>query len=630
MARWSPLWWEEATPGEAARLAVSVAKRIEDSQQSRRRRNLRHAKLYANADLASIYDCGIASGVYDGGVYLTRNIVQSVVDTLISKITRQKARGQFVTERGSWSQIRRAEGLTRFVDGVYTAHNFYNTVGRVCFGDACLFSDGVVYAYDDDGDVRLERVLPDELLIDETEGINGIEGLRSVYRKKFVHREVALDLWGDTQERRDAISTTRVERPVRTSLYSSSENMLPIYAAWHLPTRRGGDDGRWVIACDGGELASGKWARSDFPFRLLPYMPPVTGVWGRSLAEALVPIQIKINDLIQVIDEGERLACGLKVFVEEGSVNKDLIDNSVATMIEYAVGHQAPTYYAPPGPSPQLYQSLQEWWSHGFEIAGISQASASGEKPPGTSSAVAMREALDNAEMRLAVPSQNYEWFCGVAVPELIVSTADEIYDTRKKLSVQVPGRDFIQTIDWKQVNLPRDRYLLQATPTSSLPTTPAAKKQYVEELFAAGDIDQATKMELLDIPDVRSVTTLLTSARNHVEKAIDDILSHGRFTPPDVWDDLELAKSLGLQAYHRAQDEGAPDGRLDLLARYIDEATALQSGGAGQATAAEPPPAEGQAPAAEAPAGPPPTQGLEAAQPGPADVGPVEQPPPM
>jgi hypothetical protein len=564
------LWHEESDPKDAAKRAISTAKAIEMAQAARRRRNLMHARLYANQDLQSIYDFGVAD-VYDGGVYLTFNVIQSCIDTVAAKIGRSRPRAQFLTERGVWSLKKQSRDLTQLVDGILDANDWHANEAARVFVDATLFGSGAPYVCGDSDtdEVVVERVVPDELLFDETEAMHGLRGLWNLFRKKHIHRQVLLRLFPKAAA---AIKRAKGARPGETEGYTPmASEMIPVWHGWHRASKRGADDGRYIVAIedDDGVLTSKKWKRTTFPFPMWSWQPPIVGMWGRSLAEELLPLQMKIKDLIEVIDEGQKLMCVPRLYVQDGLVNEDHIQNLVASVVKVSGSPQSAVYETVgKGASPEMYQDLQTWIERAFQKTGISQLSASAEKPEGVGSAVAMRELLDREDMRFATVGQRWEQF-HVRLAECIVDTADELYQDRK-VSVQVPGEKFLKSIDWKRVDLGKNRFIVRVMPVSSMPTTPGAKKQYVRELYEDQAIDKAQYLQLLELPDTASTVSLITSTLDIVDRSIELMVEDGTPQRPEPYSDLSIARARVMQAYLVAKLDGAPEKRLDLMRRYV------------------------------------------------------------
>ena len=68
-----------------------------------------------------------------------------------------------------------------------------------------------------------------------------------------------------------------------------------------------------------------------------------------------------------------------------------------------------------------------------------------------------------------------------------MIEVAKDIYARKKTFKVLFPTSKFMETIDWKDIKLKEDEYILKAFPTSSLPDDPAGKLQTIQEYMQAG-----------------------------------------------------------------------------------------------------------------------------------------------
>ena len=114
--------------------------------------------------------------------------------------------------------------------------------------------------------------------------------------------------------------------------------------------------------------------------------------------------------------------------------------------------------------------------------------------------------------------------------------------------------------------------------PVSLLPSTPAGKLQKTQELIQAGFIDKEQALSLLDFPDLDAVQSLATASLKLTEKQLYQISSEGKYTSPEPQQDLQLCISLAHQTYLKEKLDGLPEDRLELILRYIDDATRLVS----------------------------------------------------
>ena len=173
--------------------------------------------------------------------------------------------------------------------------------------------------------------------------------------------------------------------------------------------------------------------------------------------------------------------------------------------------------------------------------------------------------------------------------------------------STSMPGAQFLRSIDWKQVNLEEDEYVLKCYPVSALPSTPQGKLATVTDLARAGYIDQETARKLMDFPDLAQVMTLLAAAEDWVMSVLDKIIEDGDYNPPDGLMLLPMAEKLCLQEIALGEATGLEVEVLDDLRTWLGQVRQLKA--KAQATmmaqAAVLPPGQGAVPGA------PPTSNL-------------------
>jgi hypothetical protein len=171
---------------------------------------------------------------------------------------------------------------------------------------------------------------------------------------------------------------------------------------------------------------------------------------------------------------------------------------------------------------------------------------------------------------------QAYEQY-HLDLARLDVATAKEIFKDDKGLSVKVPGSKFIETIDWKDVDLEDDEYVLKMFPVSSLPNEPAGRLQTIQEYIQAGFVSQRTGRKLLDFPDLEQVEELANSAEEYLTEILEKIVDEGVFTAPEPYDDLGLARELAMQFYAQGKCHNLDEDRLDMIRQFMDQIDALE-----------------------------------------------------
>ena len=224
-----------------------------------------------------------------------------------------------------------------------------------------------------------------------------------------------------------------------------------------------------------------------------------------------------------------------------------------------------------------------------------------------------MRTYQDVETQRFAIVGQRWErWYMQVA--EGIVDLSSDIYKREGKLAMNVPGRGFIETVDWKDVSLKADQYDIQVWPTNILPETPEGKLQAVQEWTSSGFMPRDVAIGQMNMPILNDWIDDETAARDNVEMCLSSIIDKGKFIEPDPVSNIDLCVAMAQSAYLRAQYDELEPTKVTLLQRFLEKALQLQSQrGAqaappGQPAPGQPAPVVGQAgappPAPLAPAG--------------------------
>ena len=565
----NPRWWT-VDDDQVAEHAMAVAQAIEQAQEARKRQNLRYARLFANQRLSSIYDHGQARTSMDDA-YLCFNVTQINIETAESKIAKNKPRVVAETTGGDWSQQRRAKDTSKFLFGAMTESGLYSREAGLVFLDGATFGTGWLKVWFDTDEWRIanERILDDEIIVDDTEALYGRP--RSLFQKKWIHRDVLAEMF---PKKRTEILDTTSGHPSEGVPGGRDGDMVATYEGWHLPASKGGNDGRRIVMIDRFLLQSKPFTRQRFPFARFTWGDRIVGIRGRGIAETLIGLQIELNEINDTISAIRQLASTLKIFVKPGAkLNTQAMSNQPVEVIET---EEAPVFAPIQAVPQQLFDERDRLFAKSFELVGNSQLSATSTKPAGLNSGVSLREFHDIESARFVSVGQAWEQFF-VDVAELYVDAAEEAYSRNrdKALSVRAkaPGSKFLETIDWAKVRMDRAEFTLNTFPVSTLPVTPAGKRATLQEWYEAGLIDRATFMGLMEMPDLEAVTGLLNAGLNDIKATIERILDEGKYDPPEPYQDLATGKILVQAAYLKAKHEKAPRKRLEMLLRWLDEA---------------------------------------------------------
>jgi len=555
-------WWQSKKNYYARVMATLDA--LREQHVARENDHLLNMRLYGN-----VYTRDLTLSGYSKPQSFKRhhrvqmNICQAMVDTIVAKVTAQQTKVQFLTEGGDFTSQQKAKRLTKFCSGLFQLSNLYR-VAPLIFRDAAVLGMGVMKVFERDGKIFTERVFPNEIIIDDAEAINGDP--RQYFQRKYIPVEMLKAMF--PSKAKDIENAEPVDGGD-----AGVSKMVECIEAWYLPSSEGADDGRHCILVDGVDLLVEPYTRSRPPFIFLRWTPRMLGFFAEGLCSQLTGLQVEINHVCRLISTSMALATP-KVLLETGSqISSGTINNEIWGIIEYT--GSPPTYYVPQTVAPEIMQHLDRIFARAYEIAGISSLESQAKKPVGLESGVALREYATQASTRYAAIQRAYEsMFLEAAdhMLELVRAAADE----GKDLDVMSVGEKNLQRIKWSEIKLDKEDYVIRKWPTNLFSDSPASKLQSVTELAQAGLIDPAQAMLLLDYPDTEALTHLLTSDYHDVMHIISQMLEHGKFIPPEPFQNLQLATKLVNSAYLRAKTQGAPEDRLDLLRRYLENAAAL------------------------------------------------------
>ena len=531
---------------------------------------VKYARLYDNKDILGYlnFNSTNRNSRFVQHSNITMNVVKSCIDTAQSKIAKSKPRVQFLTEEGNFSLQERAKKMTKYVEGVFYDQDVYEKAQKM-FISACVFGTGVLKVYHENGKIQVENVFIQEIKVDNQEGMYGKP--RQMHQVKQVSKDV---LMAQFPEHIDAIINATSKNTINRGNKVYATEMVEVIESWHLPSNQHSNDGRHVITIENTILFDEKYEKDYFPFVFFKWSDRLAGFYGQGLAEQLLSIQVEINKMLKNIQKAIHLIAVPRVGVDAASkVSTNMLTNEIGMMFKYA--GSPPSFFTPQAMNAEVYNHLKWLIQSAYEITGITQLSATGKKPAGLDAAVALREYQDIETERFMITAQRYEQLF-LDLAEIVIDMSRDMYKEDSKLKVKVQSSKFIETINWKDVDLDDSKFILKMFPVSLLPSTPAGKLQKVQELLQGGLIGQEQALNLLDFPDLDKAQSLEMASLKLAEKQLAKIIEKGEYVSPEPQQGLELALKLAQQQYLKQKIDNLPEDRLELILRYIDDVDRL------------------------------------------------------
>lgn len=566
-------WWKSSKE-ELPDNLTGIMSFLKEHQTAREMQINDSIRMYSNINLMNtmgLTRSRMSSVRNRTGERINYNVVQSGIDTVVSKISKNKPKPYFLTEGGTFKIQRKAKKLNKFVEGILYENNAY-TLGRDILKDACIVGDGIIHVYPENDRVKFERVLSTELLVDEAEAFYGHP--RQMHRVKNIDRLVLRDLFPGKAKK---IMECNGAIPDGASGYENVADLVTLRESWHLPSGPEAKDGMHVLSIENAILNEDlEWNKPRFPFAFFTWNKRPYGFWGQGAAEQVQGIQLEIAKLMWVIQRSMHLMGSFKIWVKTGSkIPKPHLNNDIGAIIN---GEEPPQYLVPPPIQAEYFNRLDWLKAAAYEQLGISQLSATAQKPAGLNSGEALRTYNDIETERFMTVGQTWEDFY-LDLAGLSINTAKDIYEKNGEYPVNVPGKRFIDTVDWKDIDLEEDQYTMKCFPVSGLKGTPADNLQTIQEYMQAGIVSLRTGRKLLDFPDLQQVEELADSEEEYLQKILEKMVD----TDPDdkeAWlqaytaptggeDDLQLALELCLQYIAQGKTGGLDERNLGLLRRF-------------------------------------------------------------
>lgn len=583
-------WWKAEDDAQLAAELTSTAAFLKKAQTYRLRQLAVDVRMYSGLSVYSYAGSSVAK--MDKTRTLpddrpTFNLIESCVDTLVSRMSQNEPQPKFLTDNGDYKQRHLAQQLNQFILGEFYQTKAYEKATKA-FRDGCVMGCGALKVYEgENGRVSVDRVMITDLYTDENDSLNGDP--QTLYQLKLVDRDKLI-----------ANSPKKAEKVIAETPQSYPDNapdtgrttadQVIVVEAWKLPSgpdpeAPGYVPGRHTISTVSGIIFDEEWNKPKFPFVFFNYSDPFLGFWGQGIATRLFGTQMALNRILYTIARAIQLVGVPRVFIEQASkVVKAHNNNEIGVLVTYS--GTKPSYEVAPCNAPELYAERDKLIEYGYRQEGISDMQATGAKPLGLNSGEAIRRYDDVNSDRSALVEKKYRKMF-IELAYLVTDVAMDIAKRDGKYQTVYPNKDGTKEIDLPKMGILKDPFVIQCFDESQLPRTPAGRVATLTEWLQAGAISIKEYRRLLRLPDLEQNERLNCASEERVFKILDEIVETGKYTPPDPFMDLAEAEKLVvdyINLYRAAKLEQEKD---DLLVNFFAQIQALKA-------AAMPPPMAG------------------------------------
>lgn len=544
----------------------------------------------------------------------------SVIDTLSSKLASDRPRPFFCTSGGTAKSMESAKHLQAFGDSSIYETDLY-TKAMLAFKDCGIYGDGFLLPYKDQNKrLACEVVPPAEVLVAHDDA--RYSDPRTIYRWKNEDKDILIAMY--PKAKKEIIKAYNEEAAAHsTTSRKYLSNRIRIVMAWHLPSysmeltdAQEGDkiddkevkgpetDGRAVVFIPNRCIVSDKpFYSHECPLVKLSYNPSSDCYWSNGICASLGNLQADVNTGLRRIQRSMHLHSNPHWITYRGAqMQFGALNSGMGTEIRVAAPGMEPKLESFEAMGADTVQHIETQIERFFQFSGVSNLSATSQKPAGLNSGEAIRSYNDIGAERFQALGKRFEAFI-IEVMKRFITVAGDIAKEEKSYPVKYVNRKAIrmsgtkvETFDFKDVDIDSLDYVIQISPVDSLSNDVAGRIQMVSEMAQSGaPIDPLQLYSLLELPDTPAYFKRLFASRELVEKMVYKILYDGKFVPPNAFLDLMYAQQYATQEIAEAMcADDISDERIEMLQEWLDAVVALQTqakqAAAAQLAASQPP----------------------------------------
>lgn len=451
----------------------------------------------SDSEIVGFYQRGTFDIEDDTTSSIQENVIASCIETLCSKIASQKVRPFFNTVNGTFKEMQIARQAQIFFDQLYEENNV-NRIVTNAFRDACIFDKGIVKISDD----GISNRLPWNVYVDP----------REVSYKQITHVAEKLP---KTPGR-----LLKIKYGIEAD-YNLDYTVYEYYDVMeHIKS---------VYVLEMNKVVTHKYEPNIIPYLFIYYSDPIKSNTSQSVVDQLYGIQMQIDEILAVMKDSIQMNPGMTLLVPRSSnIKTNMLSNRTGQIIQYdpIPGQTASpvTYATNDIISAQFVQLLDKLKNDAYEVVGISQLSATSQKPTGLNSGVALSTMEDIESDRFETQLNN--------VIRLYVDIAKACLDIFPPDEDILPDDLVRANIKWVDIVEARNNMKIQFSAAQSLSKDPSEKLKQLTALAQAGVIPQSHIATLMELPDLNSGYNLANNAFNAVYTFIDDVIKNG---VPDI-----------------------------------------------------------------------------------------------
>ena len=433
------------------------------------------------------------------------NVIKSVIDSLVSKLSNNKVRPFFAPVDGTFKTKKVIRQAQQFFDIYYDKINLNNIISET-FKDACIFDIG--YILINPFTFEVERV--PSYCIEEL----NVNGENKVALIKWIHQpSLILDKYG-IEAKRQYVNIEMLIKENEAILYVDEKKVKTV-------------------------------STTGYPIVNVYYNEPINNGKTVSIVDELEGIQTQIDLINAKIAATSQLTPANLVFIDEQSGLKSSDVNNKDCQI-YPVGIQPgntanPVNVVTPVPFDPSWSAMLDFYiNKAYDMIGISQLSAQSRKPSGLDSGVALQTMEDIESDRFEV-QVNHFINAYIDVTRKLIEIIPEDFEI-------LPADKYQSTMTWATLKEQNNLYKVQYSAATALSKDPAERAKQIIQMSQIGLINPSKAAELMDMPDLTDAYTDAESAEMAVAAVINNAVEYDLYDVPDYISLTSLAREITLE----------------------------------------------------------------------------------
>ena len=441
---------------------------------------------------------------------VNENVIKAAIDTLVSKISNQKCRPYFSSANGDYETKQVVRQAQQFFDYIFDEEEVNQKVCHA-FRSACICRTGYIFL--NPFTYKLQTLEPWEIGIQNTEVAYGQPTDMLI---KFNNYPVSLlEKKGKKEIRGDY---------VQYCIYISLKDKK----AYEL-----------INAEVVNEIA---YNAKVLPYVSIHYCDPVFGRKTTSIVEELNGYQTQIDLINQKIAAAAQVTPANSIYILEGSsLDKDSITNRTGEVFKVKLPpgmNSLPIQQVTPAPFDPMWQNmLDSLIKRSFETIGLSQLSATGKKPAGVDSGVALATLEDVESDRFETQLNAYiKLYTDIA--KMYINVLPEDADI-------LPVSKTNSSFKWKDLLKQQGLFKVRYSAATFLSKQPSERTKQIAYLKEQGIIGVEKIAQLFDNPDLEEAYSFAQAVHNACSKIISETLDGKEMDIPKFISYEQLANDI-------------------------------------------------------------------------------------